>query len=214
MESIKVAIVDDHKMLSAAIEKMISLNKKYTVVNNSINGEDFIKAVEKENIIPDVVLMDVNMPIKNGIETTQYLKQKFPAIKVIALTMEDDEKTIIGMLKAGARGYLLKDMSPQILFDAIDTVFEKGMFYTDLVTQCLLNIRTEENEVKESMEDLKDKEKDFIKLACSEMTYKEIADIMCLSPKTIDGYRDSVFTKLDVKSRVGLVLFALKHKLN
>lgn len=214
MESIKVAIVDDHKMLSAAIEKMISLNKKYTVVNNSINGEDFITAVEKENIVPDVVLMDVNMPVKNGIETTQYLKQKFPAIKVIALTMEDDEKTIIAMLKAGARGYLLKDMSPQILFEAIDTVFEKGMFYTDLVTQCLLNIRTEENEVKESVEDLKDKEKEFIKLACSEMTYKEIADIMCLSPKTIDGYRDSVFTKLDVKSRVGLVLFALKHKLN
>lgn len=214
MESIKVAIVDDHKMLSAAIEKMISLNKKYTVVNNSINGEDFITAVEKENIIPDVVLMDVNMPVKNGIETTQYLKQKFPSIKVIALTMEDEEKTIIAMLKAGARGYLLKDMSPQILFEAIDTVFEKGMFYTDLVTQCLLNIRTEENEVKESVEDLKDKEKEFIKLACSEMTYKEIADIMCLSPKTIDGYRDSVFTKLDVKSRVGLVLFALKHKLN
>lgn len=214
MESIKVAIVDDHKMLSAAIEKMISLNKKYTVVNNSINGEDFITAVENENIIPDVVLMDVNMPVKNGIETTQYLKQKFPSIKVIALTMEDEEKTIIAMLKAGARGYLLKDMSPQILFEAIDTVFEKGMFYTDLVTQCLLNIRTEENEVKESVEDLKDKEKEFIKLACSEMTYKEIADIMCLSPKTIDGYRDSVFTKLDVKSRVGLVLFALKHKLN
>lgn len=214
MESIKVAIVDDHKMLSAAIEKMISLNKKYTVVNNSINGEDFITSVEKENIIPDVVLMDVNMPVKNGIETTQYLKQKFPSIKVIALTMEDEEKTIIAMLKAGARGYLLKDMSPQILFEAIDTVFEKGMFYTDLVTQCLLNIRTEENEVKESVEDLKDKEKEFIKLACSEMTYKEIADIMCLSPKTIDGYRDSVFTKLDVKSRVGLVLFALKHKLN
>ena len=214
MESIKVAIVDDHKMLSAAIEKMISLNKKYTVVNNSINGEDFITAVEKENIIPDVVLMDVNMPVKNGIETTQYLKQKFPSIKVIALTMEDEEKTIIAMLKAGARGYLLKDMSPQILFEAINTVFEKGMFYTDLVTQCLLNIRTEENEVKESVEDLKDKEKEFIKLACSEMTYKEIADIMCLSPKTIDGYRDSVFTKLDVKSRVGLVLFALKHKLN
>ena len=214
MESIKVAIVDDHKMLSAAIEKMISLNKKYTVVNNSINGEDFITSVEKENIIPDVVLMDVNMPVKNGIETTQYLKQKFPSIKVIALTMEDEEKTIIAMLKAGARGYLLKDMSPQILFEAIDTVFEKGMFYTDLVTQCLLNIRTEENEVKESVEDLKDKEKEFIKLACSEMTYKEIADIMCLSPKTIDGYRDSVFTKLDIKSRVGLVLFALKHKLN
>jgi DNA-binding NarL/FixJ family response regulator len=214
MNTINVGIVDDHKMFSAAIEKMISSNKKYNVISNSCNGEEFITTLENNKFLPDVVLMDVNMPVKNGLETTQFLKDHFPEIKVIALTMEDEERTIISMLKAGARGYLLKDMSPKILFEAIDTVYEKGVFYTDMVTQCLLNIRTEESAVKDSLEDLKEREKDFIKLACSEMTYKEIADIMFLSPKTIDGYRDSVFTKLDVKSRVGLVLFALKHKLN
>ena len=214
METIKIAIVDDHKMLSGAIEKMLSINKKYKVINTSSNGEEFIEALEDESVNPDVVLMDVNMPVKNGVETTQYLKDHFPAIKVIALTMEDDEKTIIAMLKAGARGYLLKEMSPKILFEAIDTVHDKGVFYTDTVTQCLLNIRTEEKVVKDSVEELKDREKEFIKLACSEMTYKEIADVMFLSPKTIDGYRDSVFIKLDVKSRVGLVLFAIKHQLN
>lgn len=214
METIKIGIVDDHKMMSAAIEKMISINKKYEVICNSFNGEECIETLSKAKILPDVVLMDVNMPVKNGIETTQYLKENFPDIKVIALTMEDDEKTIIAMLKAGARGYLLKDMSPKILFEAIDTVYDKGVFYTDMVTQCLLNIRTEENEVKDCVEDLKNREKEFIKLACSEMTYKEIAEVMFLSPKTVDGYRDSVFTKLDVKSRVGLVLFALKNNLN
>lgn len=214
METIKIAIVDDHKMLSGAIEKMLSINKKYKVINTSSNGEEFIEALEDESVNPDVVLMDVNMPVKNGVETTQYLKDHFPAIKVIALTMEDDEKTIIAMLKAGARGYLLKEMSPKILFEAIDTVHDKGVFYTDTVTQCLLNIRTEEKVVKDCVEELKDREKEFIKLACSEMTYKEIADVMFLSPKTIDGYRDSVFIKLDVKSRVGLVLFAIKHQLN
>ena len=214
METIKIAIVDDHKMLSGAIEKMLSINKKYKVINTSSNGEEFIEALEDESVNPDVVLMDVNMPVKNGVETTQYLKDHFSAIKVIALTMEDDEKTIIAMLKAGARGYLLKEMSPKILFEAIDTVHDKGVFYTDTVTQCLLNIRTEEKVVKNCVEELKDREKEFIKLACSEMTYKEIADVMFLSPKTIDGYRDSVFIKLDVKSRVGLVLFAIKHQLN
>lgn len=214
METIKVGIVDDHKMMSAAIEKMISINEKYEVICNSYNGEEFIETLAKQKILPDVVLMDVNMPVKNGIETTQYLKENFPDIKVIALTMEDDEKTIIAMLKAGARGYLLKDMSPKILFDAIDTVYHKGVFYTDMVTQCLLNIRTEKNEVKDLLEDLKEREKEFIKLACSELTYKEIAEKMFLSPKTVDGYRDSVFTKLDVKSRVGLVLFALKNNLD
>lgn len=214
METIKIAIVDDHRMLSGAIEKMISINKKYQVINTSGNGEDFINAIENDKINPDVVLMDVNMPVKNGVETTQYLKDHFPEIKVIALTMQDDEQTIIAMLKAGARGYLLKDMSPKILFEAIDTVYEKGVFYTDMVTECLLNIRTEVAAVKNSVDELKEREKEFIKLACSEMTYKEIADVMFLSPKTIDGYRDSVFVKLDVKSRVGLVLFALKHQLN
>lgn len=214
MKPITVGIVDDHKMFSAALEKMISINSKYNVITNSCNGEDFLNTIENEKLIPDVVLMDVNMPVKNGIETTEYLKNHFPKIKVIALTMEDNEQTIISMLKAGAKGYLLKDMSPKILFEAIETVYEKGTFYTDLMAQSLLKIRTEENFVKDCTEDLKEREREFIKLACSEMTYKEIAEMMFLSPKTIDGYRDSVFAKLDVKSRVGLVLFALKNKLN
>lgn len=214
METIKVGIVDDHKMLSAAIEKMISSNEKYNVVSNSCNGEEFLNTLENSDILPDVVLMDINMPVKNGLETTQFLKENFPEIKVIALTMEDNENTIISMINSGAKGYLLKDMSPKILFEAIDAVYEKGVFYTDLVTQSLQNIPTETYAVQDCVEELKEREKDFIKLACSEMTYKEIAEIMFLSPKTIDGYRDSVFAKLDVKNRVGLVLFALKHKLN
>ena len=125
--------------------------------------------------------------------------------------MEDNESTIISMLKAGAKGYLLKDMSPNILFDAINIVHEKGVFYTDIVTQSLLKIKSEEKETKEISSRLKDREIEFVKLACSELTYREIAEQMCLSPRTIDGYRDSVFAKLNVKTRVGIVLFAIKH---
>lgn len=163
--------------------------------------------------MPAVVLMDVNMPYKNGIETTEWLTEYYPDIKVIALTMDDDEKILIKMLKAGAKGYLLKDMQPSILFQAIDTVFEKGSFYTDFVAQKLLKVKTEEIKTASLLSELRDREKEFIKWACSELTYKEIADKMCLSPKTIDGYRDSVFLKLDIKNRAGLVLFALKHDL-
>ncbi|MBP7174072.1 MAG: response regulator transcription factor [Cloacibacterium sp.] len=210
---IKVAIVDDHSMISKAIENMIAGNPKFKVVLNSKNGEEFIKDLESAPIKPEIVLMDVNMPYKNGIETTDYLTKNHNEIRVIALTMEDNENTIIQMLKAGSKGYLLKDMTPEILFEAIETVHEKGIFYTDLVTQSLLRIRTEENTAKNIISELKEKEKEFIKHACSELTYKEIADKMFLSPKTIDGYRDAVFVKLDVKSRVGLVLFALKHHL-
>ncbi len=135
-------------------------------------------------------------------------------MKIIALTMEDDEATIINMLKAGAKGYLLKDMSPETLFDAIRIVHEKGIFYTDIVTQSLLKIKTEEKATKEITDSLKSRELDFIKLSCSELTYKEIADQMFVSPRTVDGYRDSVFAKLNVKTRVGIVLFAIKHGLS
>jgi DNA-binding NarL/FixJ family response regulator len=213
MKTIPIAIVDDHTLMSKALENMITENPKYKVVMNQPNGEDFINALEKTSELPAVVLMDINMPYKNGIETTEWLSEHHPDIKVIALTMEDDEKVLIKMLKAGAKGYLLKDMQPSILFQAIDTVFEKGSFYTDFVAQKLLKVQTEDAKNASLLSDLKEREKEFIKLACSELTYKEIADKMCLSPKTIDGYRDSVFVKLEIKNRVGLVLFALKHNL-
>lgn len=213
MKTIPIAIVDDHTLMSKALENMIAENPKYHVVMNQPNGEDFISELKEVSELPAVVLMDINMPYKNGIETTEWLTEHHPEIKVIALTMEDDEKVLIRMLKAGAKGYLLKDMQPSILFQAIDTVFEKGSFYTDFVAQKLLKVQTEDAKNASLLSDLKEREKEFIKLACSELTYKEIADKMCLSPKTIDGYRDSVFVKLEIKNRVGLVLFALKHNL-
>ncbi|WP_234110625.1 MULTISPECIES: response regulator transcription factor [Chryseobacterium] len=210
---IKLAIVDDHKLVSKALENMISFNSNFTVINTSFNGEEFLQYLRSSNDLPDVALMDVNMPIKNGIETTEILSEEFPHIKVIALTMEDNESTIIKMLKAGAKGYLLKDMSPEILFNAIDIVHEKGVFYTDIISESLLKIRIEDQEITDLLKEVRDKELEFIKLACSELTYKEIADQMCVSPRTIDGYRDSVFAKLHVKSRVGIVLYAIKHNL-
>lgn len=213
MDKIKIAIVDDHKLVSKALENMISFNSNFEVINTSFNGEEFLQYLRSSDELPDVALMDVNMPIKNGIETTCILSEEFPHLKVIALTMEDNENTIIKMLRAGAKGYLLKDMSPETLFSAINIVHEKGVFYTDIVSETLLKIRIEDKELTDLLQDVKDKELEFIKLACSEMTYKEIADQMCVSPRTIDGYRDSVFVKLHVKSRVGIVLYAIKHNL-
>ncbi|WP_027377268.1 response regulator transcription factor [Kaistella palustris] len=213
MEKIKIAIVDDHKLVSKALENMISFNPSYEVIMNCFNGQDFLDELRSRQIFPDVILMDINMPVKNGIETTEEITKEFPGLKVIALTMEDNETTIIKMLKAGAKGYLLKDMSPDILFDAIDIVHKKGIFYTDLVTQSLLKIKSEEKLATELHELLKEREIEFIKLACSELTYREIASQMFLSPRTIDGYRDSVFVKLNVKTRVGIVLFAIKNNI-
>lgn len=213
MPKIKIAIVDDHKLVSKALENMISYNPKFEVIMNCCNGQDFLDQLTKDQLQPDVILMDINMPNKNGIETTLEITRDFPNLKVIALTMEDNEYTIIKMLKAGAKGYLLKDMSPDILFEAIDIVHEKGIFYTDLMTQSLLKIKAGEKFEEGLQEFLKDREIEFIKLSCSESTYREIADQMNVSPRTIDGYRDSIFAKINVKTRVGVVLFAIKNNL-
>jgi len=213
MEKIKVAVVDDHKLVSKALENMISSNDDFEVVLNADNGENFLNELQNPEKLPEVVLMDINMPVKNGIETTKILTEEFPDIKVIALTMEDDEKTIIKMLRAGAKGYLLKDMSPEILFSAIDIVSKDGTFYTDVVTESLLGIRSEREELEDILINLKPPELEFMKLSCSELTYKEIAEQMCISPRTIDGYRDSICKKLRVKTRVGIVMFMLKNDL-
>ncbi len=213
MEPIKIAIVDDHQLVSKAIENMFSTRQDFTVVLNCNSGNEIIDALKQNDEFPDVVLMDINMPLKNGIETTAELVKSYPDLKVVALTMEDSEESIISMLKAGAKGYLLKDTSPEILFEAIQIVHNGNSFYTDVVTEKLLKVKQQDLFVEQISENLKPNEVEFMKLACSELTYREIAEKMNVSPRTVDNYRDSLQMKLNVKTRVGIVLFALKHNI-
>jgi DNA-binding NarL/FixJ family response regulator len=159
--------------------------------------------------MPNIVLMDVNMPILNGIETTQILKEKYPEIKVLALSVEENEETIIKMLRAGAKGYLMKDTKKEILEEALQQIVSKGYYHTNTIAQLLVGSLNK----KPSEIELKEREIEFIKHACTEMTYKEIAEVMFLSPKTIDGYRDSIYEKLQIKNRIGLVLYAIRNHL-
>ena len=151
--------------------------------------------------------MDVNMPILNGIETTQILKNDYPNVKVLALSIDENETTILNMLRAGARGYLLKDTKRDILETALNQLMEKGFYHTNTVTQMLIGSLSSNSKKLE----LKENEVNFLNHACTEMTYNQIADKMCLSPKTIEGYRDSVYEKLDIHNRIGLVLFAIRE---
>lgn len=203
-----VVIVDDHLLLSQAIGGLVQEFKNFDVLYLCKNGRELLDKFENPNNIPDIVLMDIKMPILNGIETTEILKEQYPDIKVLALSIEEDEYTILKMLRAGARGYLLKDTKKEILKEAMQKVLEEGHYYTNTVSQILL-----ESLDKEVNTEIKDRELEFIKLACTEMNYKEIADIMCCSYKTVEGYRDSLYRKLGIKNRIGLVLFAIHHNL-
>lgn len=209
MKTYKVIIVDDHILLAQGIAVLVNSFEEFSVVNIFENGQQFIDALTKQNLKADVVLMDVKMPILNGIETTIIIKEKYPYLKVLALSVEDEEDTIIKMLKAGAKGYLLKDVDKEILHKGLMELVNNGFYHTKEVSSILMNSLNENsNNVK-----LKDREIQFLKLICEEITYKEIAARMFLSPKTIDGYRDALFEKLQTKNRIGLVIYAIKHKI-
>ncbi|UII19357.1 response regulator transcription factor [Fulvivirga ligni] len=206
----KVVVVDDHILFAQALENLVNTFDQFQVLYHMKNGQELLDKLENKDNIPDIALMDINMPVLNGIETMKALNTKFPDIKVLALSMDNDEHTIIKMLKAGAKGYLLKDIHPTTFHNALKTVIKKGFYYSDEVANTVMTSmhKPETEEIH-----LKDREIEFLKLVCTEKTYKEIASEMFLSPKTIDGYRESLFDKLQVKSRIGLVIYAIKHNI-
>lgn len=210
MDKHSVIVVDDHTLLSQAIAQMVNTFENFEVIAICKNGEDLIREISGSQFPkPEVVLMDVNMPVMNGIEATEWLSQNEPEIKVLALSVENDDHSILRMIKAGAVGYLLKDSEKSILEKALNETVINGYYHTrDVANLLVRNLTQEETSIQ-----LKEREITFLKLACTELTYKEIADKMCLSPKTIDGYRDNLFAKLDVKNRVGLVIYAVKNKI-
>lgn len=206
-----IALADDHVLLRNGLASLVS-SLGHTVLFEADNGEKLTEKIKATE--PELILMDINMPQMDGYATTQWLKENHPDVKVLALSMYDNEASIIRMLKCGAKGYILKDSEPAELKAAIDAVLNKGFYYSDLVSGKLIHainkIDDGGNDVS-ALAKLNDRETDFLKYACTEMTYKEIADKMYVSPRTIDGYRDALFEKLHVKTRVGLVMYAIKN---
>lgn len=204
-----IVIVDDHLLLAGSLEKLIQSFPGFKVLYHARNGLELQQKIKAGAELPDIFLMDINMPVMDGFETTEWLTENHPDSKVLALSMEDDEQVILKMLRHGAKGYLLKDIHPEKLKAALNEVITKGYYHSEKVAATLLHSlqpSSQKDEIK-----LKDNEVTFLKLACSEMTYKEIAEVMNLSPKTIDGYRQELFNKLHIKNRVGLVIYALKN---
>lgn len=210
---IRVAVVDDHMLFRQGIGSLLSESGDIKIVFDAANGA-LMKEVITKHPLPHVVLMDVTMPVVDGYEATKWLKQHYPTVKVLALSMFEDDEPIIKMLKCGAGGYILKESSASELLYAIKTIAQHGLFLNELVSGKLLrSIRDDDEKEPSPAVDLKANEIRFLELCCTELTYKEIAAEMCLSPHTIDNYRDALFQKLDLRSRTGLVLFALKNKI-
>ena len=164
----------------------------------------------KTKPIPDIVLLDITMPVMDGVETAWWLKQHHPDVKVLALSMIKNDFIIIRMLKNGARGYILKDCEPGELKAALHQVHEKGYYYNELIQP---KMRSKDGQEEEPRIMLSEPELTFLRWACTEKSHKQIAEEMRLSPRTVDGYRDALFKKLNVNTRVGIALYAIKNGL-
>ncbi len=207
---IPIGIVDDHQLFLKSVSMLVSGFTDFDVVIEALNGKDLqekLKSTHKP--APAIMLIDVIMPIMNGAATAEWLKNKYPMMKLVALSMEDSDKMVISMIKAGCCAYLLKDAHPNELEKALLEIYDKGHYNSDVINinyRRLLQNENEENKVV-----ISNKEMEFLQYACSDLTYKQIAEKMFLSERTIDGYRESLFHKLKVSTRVGLALECVKR---
>ena len=210
-----IAIVDDHTMFRKGLASLINLFPGYKVLFDAADGEDFIKKLQPKSV-PDILLLDIAMQPMDGYSTANWVRINYPDIKILALSTMDSETAIIKMIKNGAKGYVLKDADPAELKRAFDNVLSIGYYYNDLVSRKILQsvsqLADDQNEIS-TFAKLTDKELAFLKLACSEKTYGDIAKEMFVSERTVDGYRDALFRKLNLSTRVGLVIYAFRNGL-
>lgn len=203
----KVALVDDHELLRNGLARIIERFENYTVILEAGNGIEFIEALPKSEV-PDIILLDISMPEMDGFETASWIRKNLPKARILVLSMSDNESTVLRMINLGARGYILKDSKPAILKEAFDNIVQKGYYSNDLVDSHMI-FEVQHGTLKKIS--ISQREEEFLQLVCSDLTYKEIADKMNASPRTVDNYRDKLFIKFDIRSRVGLALFAIKQ---
>lgn len=208
---IKVGIVDDHVLLRNALATLINKSANYTVALEASNGRELVEKIET-GAKPDIVLLDLNMPFMDGYETAKWLKTNRPAIHVLMLTMYDTEPTMIRLLQVGVKGFLRKDSDIVELRTAINTVIQSGYYYTNHTTGRLINMFCKSDEHSALWRStLNEMEIRFLRWACTDLTYKEIAMQMHVNVRAVDNMRDNLFAKLEVRNRVGMVMYAVKH---
>jgi DNA-binding NarL/FixJ family response regulator len=206
-----VVVVDDHILIARALSGIIEKFRGYEVLYEVENGQMLIERFRQPGNIPDIVLLDIAMPVMNGFETAKWLREHHPAILILALSMQDDEDTLIKMIRCGASGYLLKNIHPQELENALDAIIGKGFYYPDWMTHKVFkSLALDKEEHETPAIPLNNREAEFLRYVATELTYKEIAEKMFCSPRTVESYRDSLFQKFGLKTRVGLVLYAIK----
>lgn len=208
-----VALVDDHELLRSGLAGLINSFPEFKVVFEAGNGKEFIEKVDQQHP-PEIVLLDITMPVMDGYETALWIKNKLPNTKVLVLSMLSNDMAIIRMLRNGVKGYILKESKPEIFKQALDSVKNNDFYVNELVRDKLINYVTNEEGPADQTSillNITEGEAQFLRWLCLDKSYKEIAQEMFVSVRTIDSHRDNLFKKLEINTRVGLVVFAIKH---
>lgn len=214
MNIIKVGIADDHKIFRKGVILSLRQYTNISFIFEAENGEELLSMLQQEQ--PDVVLMDLRMPTKDGIETTKEVSRRFPDVKVLILTMFEDERFVSHLMENGANGYLLKNADPSEIKRAIMEVMAKGYYLNNFVNRVLLKKTNNRNKTIPSLNSeivLSDKEKEVIQLLCREYTAAEIAQKMEISPRTVESIKDRLMERFGLKNTAGLVFYAVKNNL-
>jgi DNA-binding NarL/FixJ family response regulator len=219
-QQIKIGIVDDHNLFRKGLIKLINLadkDNRYTVLFEADNGKDLMEKL-RLNQIPDIILMDIDMPDMDGYETASWLQKYHPQINILVISMFESEKVIIRMMKQKINGYLSKNIKVEDMHNALEAIANKGFYYTDEIAGIMARELQKDDDGNKSiaeavLKNLSENEREFIKLACTELTYQQIANKMNLSVKTIEGYRESLCYRFNVRNRVSLAMFAVRNGL-
>lgn len=216
MAHIKVAIADDHKIFRSGVINTLIPYDNISFIFEADDGLHLLQIMETQQ--PDVILMDLKMPNMDGIEATIKVKEKYPDVKVIILTMYEDDNFIVHLVENGANAYLLKNAEPEEIYEAICTTFEKGFYFNENVNLALLKkvLHKNKQQFKPTLKNeiqLNDREQEVLKLICNELTTQEISEQIFLSPRTVEGIRQKLLEKINVKNSVGLVLYAFRNGL-
>ncbi|HZV71019.1 MAG TPA: response regulator transcription factor [Saprospiraceae bacterium] len=205
-----VVIVDDHLLIAKAIRSIIEKFPGYRVLYECENGQVLTERLSQGTEVPDIILLDISMPVMDGYAAAAWIEKHFPQIQIMVLTMQQDDDSLLKMIRSGAAGYIHKNVHPADLENALFQLTEKGYYYPDWASSRLLRNLAKGQLESSPVTILNDRESEFLKYACTELTYKEIGAKMYCSPRTVEGYRDALFTKLGVKTRVALALYAVK----
>ncbi|QEM05130.1 response regulator transcription factor [Mucilaginibacter rubeus] len=212
MKPIKIAIADDYTIYRDGLKIGLTQDENLEVMLEAGDGEDLIKGIETN--MPDVIIMDLKMPVMDGMEATKHIKKKYPDMKILVVTMYDDEKFVIHLMEIGANGYLLKNAEAEEIRKAIYSVHETGYYFNNIVSNALLKKLVIKGNIKPSFKEgveLTEREQDVLKLICAEKTANEMGQQLFLSPRSVEGIRQRLIDKVGVRNTAGLVMFAVKN---